>query len=86
MATILASVMVSPEYFFAGKMNLRSWSMDHSLESDDGRDWKLLVDAVEITTAITYQSRFFCEYQAKSAPQVADINGFKICIENKNLI
>jgi hypothetical protein len=67
MTTILASVMVSPEYFFAGKMNLRSWSMDHPLESDNGWNRKFLVDTVEITTPITYQRRFFCEYQTKGA-------------------
>lgn len=57
-------------------------SVNHFLQTDDRRDGELGSRGMHNPSAIEDQGGFIRQHQAERAVEIADVNGFVICIKN----
>lgn len=82
--TVLAGVIIPPENLPAGHFIGDARSADHPLQADDAGDGKTLADGADFSAAIDEQMRFFSQNQTDGAMDVADVDGFKIGVQDQH--
>jgi len=83
-STVLTGVIIAPEDFALGKLDLGAGAADHLLQSDDGGRWVGHAGSVDVPPAIDDQFGFASDEQAQGATGVADVEGLVAGIEDQH--
>lgn len=82
--TVLAGVIIPPEYFPLGQIDTRPWAFNHIAEANNGGDFKLVVAGANGPTAVHNQFGLARQKQTQRTLDVADVQRFKINIQNED--
>ena len=81
-SAILTGIIIPPEDFAASQLDVRARAVDLNFKADDRWSRKKFPDRVNIAATICHHRRLASQDQTDGSPGGADIDGFKICIED----
>lgn len=83
-SAILAHVVVSPENLAPGELEPGARAGDHLGQSDDRWNWQAARNRPDFSATVHHQRGLVSQQQAQSPVKIADMDGFKIGIENQH--